>query len=97
MVTCSHLLSVTINFNSMKLEAVRRIYKGKDALVCLPTSFGKSVCYEVLSFACFTVNNVSEEHVGREARQLSWYSCVGITYIFFGLGEHCLVVAIVSL
>ena len=81
----------------MKVEAVCRIYKGKDVLVCLPTSFGKSVRYEVLSFACMTVNKASEEHVGRVARQLSWYSCCWYHIHFFGLGEHCLVVAILSL
>ena len=58
----------------MKVEAVRCIYKGKDAFLWLPTSFGNSVCYEVLSFACLTVNKVSEEHVGGVARLLSWYS-----------------------
>ena len=34
----------------------RRVYEGKDAFLWLSTSFGKSVRYEVLSFACLTVN-----------------------------------------
>ena len=39
----------------MKVEDNRRVYEGKDAYLRLPTSFGKSVRYEVLSFACLTV------------------------------------------
>ena len=30
------------------------MYKGKDAFVQLPTSFGESVRYKVLSFVCLT-------------------------------------------
>ena len=41
-----------ITFNSMNVEDNRRVYEGKDAFLWLPTSFRKSVCYEVLSFAC---------------------------------------------
>ena len=33
-----------------QLEAVRRIYEGKDVFLWLPTGFGKLVCYEVLPF-----------------------------------------------
>ena len=33
----------------------RRIYEGEDAFLGLTTSFGKSIRYEVLSFACLTV------------------------------------------
>ena len=44
---------------SFMLEGNRRVYEGKDALLWLPTSFCKSVCYEVLSFACLTVNKRS--------------------------------------
>ena len=43
----------------MNVEDNRRVYEGKDAFLRLPTSFGKSVHYEVLSFACLTVNKVS--------------------------------------
>ena len=33
--------------------------KSEDAFLRLPTSFSKSVRYEVLSFACLTVNKAS--------------------------------------
>ena len=42
--------------NSMNVEDNHHVYEGKDAFLWLPTSFGKSVRYEVLSFACLTVN-----------------------------------------
>ena len=45
--------------NSMNAEDNRRVYEAKDAFLRLPTSFGKSVRYEVLSFACLTVNKAS--------------------------------------
>ena len=48
-----------ITFNSMNLEDNRRLYGAKDAFLRLPTSFGKSIRYEVLSFACLTVNKAS--------------------------------------
>ena len=41
-----------ITFNSMNVEDNRRVYE--DAFLRLPTSFGKSVRYEVPSFACLT-------------------------------------------
>ena len=37
----------------MKVEDNWRIYKGEDAILQLPTSFSRSVHYEVLSFAYF--------------------------------------------
>ena len=40
----------------MNVEDNCRVYEGKDAFLWLSTSFGKSVRYEVLSFACLTVN-----------------------------------------
>ena len=46
-------------FNSMNVEDDRRVYEAKDAFLQLPTSFSKSVCYEVLSFACLSINKVS--------------------------------------
>ena len=48
-----------ITFNSMNEENNRRVYRAKDAFLRLPTSFGKSVRYEALSFACVTVNKAS--------------------------------------
>ena len=48
-----------ITFNSMSVEDNRRVYEAKDAFLRLPTSFGKSVRYEVPSFACLTVSKAS--------------------------------------
>ena len=39
----------------MKVEDNCCVYKGEDAFLRLPTSFGKSVCYEVLSFVCYAI------------------------------------------
>ena len=52
----------------MKVEDKRRAYKGEDAFLWLPTSFGKSVCYEVLSFVCLTVLNEASWVQGGIAR-----------------------------
>ena len=46
--------------NSVNVKDNRRVYEGKDAFLRLPTSFGKSVHYEVLSFACLSVNKASQ-------------------------------------
>ena len=48
-----------ITFNSINVEDNRGVYEAKDGFLRLPTSFGKSVRYEVLSFACLTVNKAS--------------------------------------
>ena len=48
-----------ITFNSMNVEDNRRVCEAKDAFSWLPTSFGKSVRYGVLSFACLTVDKAS--------------------------------------
>ena len=46
--------------HSMNVEDDCRVYEeGKDAFLQLPTSFSKSVCYEVLSFACLSINKAS--------------------------------------
>ena len=45
--------------NYMNVEDNCGVYEGKDAFLRLPTSFDKSVCYKVLSFACLTINKVS--------------------------------------
>ena len=42
----------------MKVED-NHVYQDEDTFLQLLTSFGKSVCYEVLSFACLTVNQAS--------------------------------------
>ena len=63
-----------ITFNSMNVEDNHRVYEAKDAFLWLPTSFGKSVRYEVLSFACLIVNKVSWVQPG-VATPLSCYSC----------------------
>ena len=54
----------------MNVEDNRRVYEGKDAFMRLPTSFRKSVRYEVLPFACLTVNQASWVE-GRVATPLS--------------------------
>ena len=33
-----------------QLQAVCHIYKGRDVFLWLPTTFGKSICHEVLPF-----------------------------------------------
>ena len=40
----------------MNVEDNRRVYEGKDTFLQLATSFDKSVCYEVLLFACLSVS-----------------------------------------
>ena len=59
-----------ITFNSKNVEDSHRVYESKDAFLWLPTSFGKSVCYEVLSFACLTVTK-ARHFQGRVAMPLS--------------------------
>ena len=44
---------------TLNVEDNRHVYEAKDAFLWLPTSFSKSVRYEVLSFACLTVNKAS--------------------------------------
>ena len=31
-------------------KAILAVYKGKDVFVSLPTGFGKSICFQILSF-----------------------------------------------
>ena len=52
-------LASRITFNSMNVEDNHRVYEAKDAFLRLPTSFVKSVRYEVPSFACLTVSKAS--------------------------------------
>ena len=64
-VTCKTIrLPVEFTFNSMNIEDDRHVCKGKDAFSWLPTSFGTSVHYEVLSFVCLTVNKASWVQAG---------------------------------
>ena len=48
--------SSCITLHSMKIE---ENHQGEGAFLRLSTSFGKSVCYEVLSFTCLTINKAS--------------------------------------
>jgi len=34
-----------------QLQAVRHIYEGRGVFLWLPTTFGKSICHEVLAFS----------------------------------------------
>ena len=36
----------------MKVKDNCHVYEGEDAFLRVPTSFSKSVCYELLSFVC---------------------------------------------
>ena len=84
-----------ITFNSMNVEDNRHVYEAKDAFLRLPTSFGKSVRYEVLSFACFTVNKASWVQCGGSYAVILLVSpLVSLTIAKFnGLSVHCSVVA----
>ena len=44
-------------------SAIRAIYEGRDVFVCLPTGFGKSLCYHALPF----VMEYKLSHAGQEA------------------------------
>ena len=45
----SHL-DVSLHQVLYQLRGIRAAYDGRVVFVCLPTSFGKSVCYQALSF-----------------------------------------------
>ena len=56
------------------------VYEGEDAFLRVPTSFGKPLRYEVLSFACLTVNK-RVGGIGRDSYAVVFVSlAVGITY-----------------
>ena len=84
-----------ITFNSMNVEDNCRVYKAKDAFLRLLTSFSKSVRYEVLSFACLTVNKANWVQGGGCYIVILLVSPLGPLTIakFNGLSVHCFVVA----
>ena len=72
-----------------------RVYKAKDTFLRLLTSFGKSVWYEVLSFACLTVNKAIWVQGGGSYIVILLVLPLGLLTIakFNGLSMHCFVVA----
>ena len=76
------------------VEDNRRVYEAKDAFLRLLTSFGKSVRYEVLSFACLNVNKASWVQGGVSYVVIFLVSLLGSLTIakFNGLSLHCFVV-----
>ena len=84
-----------ITFNSMHVEDNLHVYKAKDAFLRLLTSFGKSVCYEVLSFACLTVNKAIWVQGGGSYIVILLVLPLGSLTIakFNSLRMHCFVVA----
>jgi len=43
------LSTPSMGLKSEQKASIKSVYKGKDVFMWLPTGFGKSVCYEVLS------------------------------------------------
>ena len=87
-----------ITFNSKNVEDNHHVYEGKDAFLWLPTSFGKSVRYMVLSFTCLTVNKAWYLQGGVGYAIVFLVSLLGLLTIakFNGLSVHCFVVALIS-
>ena len=78
-----------------KVKDNRHGYEGEDAFLELTTSFGKSVRYEVLSFACLTVKK--RLRAGSQVDVLLVWPFVSLTIIkFIRLCEHWFVVALFS-
>jgi len=44
------LVCASVTLKDEQTACVKAIYEGKDVFLWLPTGFGKSMCYEVLSF-----------------------------------------------
>ena len=79
----------------MNVEDNRRVYEGKDAFLWLPTSFGTSVRYKVLSFMCVQ----SELGTGRDSYAvILLVSSLGSLTIakFNSVSVRCSVVALYS-
>ena len=92
------IMKDVITFNSMAVEDNHCVYEGEAPFLRLPTIFGKSVRYKVLSFACSIVNKASWVQGG-----VATFSCyiasplVSLTIAkFIGLSEYCIVVALYS-
>ena len=39
-----------VSLKAEQRSAIKAIYEGRDVLVCLPTGYGKSLCYQTLPF-----------------------------------------------
>ena len=81
------------------LAHVQSFPEGKDAFLWLPTSFSKSVRYEVLSFACLTIHQASYVGTGRGSYTIILLVLpLGSLTIakFNGMSVHCFVVALFS-
>ena len=43
-------IRLQVTLKEEQVLAVKAVYLSKDVFVCLPTGYGKSVCYQVLPF-----------------------------------------------
>lgn len=88
-------------FASWITKNIHHVYKGKYAFLWLPTSFGKSVCYKVLSFACLAVNKVRYLQVTGQGSYavILLVPLLGSLTIakFNSMSVHCFVVALFQL
>ncbi len=56
-----------VSLKDEQSSAIKAIYEGRDMFVCLPTGFGKSLCYHTLPF----VMNHKLNRAGQEAARSS--------------------------